>query len=222
MIVKNVLQFEEKKLSDIFELLGSLCEYIMRPLYRLLNPLNTQNKMATKKILSVALTLIVTSISIGQTSNDNALLKKKHLQYLTPRLEGRTAKMKILFGDLNGDGIKEAFIDWCIEASDKDRDAGGGNALMFLQCMEEGFAVYIKKGNDYVLLADKGKNYFTDEGFSFDAEKIENGKIICFNLSYADKDPRCCPSLKRTIYLVFKNNKIVKPEQTAKVTKQKS
>jgi len=174
----------------------------------------------TTKILTFAIALLAANISFGQTSPDEALLKKKHLQYLTPRLDGRTAKMEILFGDLNGDGVKDAFIDWCIEATDDDRDAGGGNALMFLQCMEEGFAVYIKTENEYVISADKGKSYFTDEGFSFEAEKIENGKIICSNLSYADDDPRCCPSLIRTIYLVFKNNKIEKPEQNVKVTKK--
>jgi hypothetical protein len=174
----------------------------------------------TTKILTFVFAVLAVNISFGQTANDVALLKKKHLQYLTPRLDGRTAKMKILLGDLNNDGVKDAFVDWCIEATDEDRDAGGGNALMFLKCMEEGFSVYIKTGNEYVLLADKGKSYFTDEGFSFDAAKIEKGKIFCSNLSYADDDPRCCPSLKKTIYLVFKNSKIEMPEQIVKVTKQ--
>jgi hypothetical protein len=176
--------------------------------------------MTTRKILTLVVAILTTNILFGQNSNDEALLRKKHLQYLTPRLDGRIAKMKILFGDLNGDGIKDAFIDWCIEATDNDRDAGGGNALMFLECMEHGFTVYIKTGNEYILTADKGKDYFTDEGFAYDADKIENGKIICSNVSYADDDPRCCPSLKRTIYLIFQNNKIVKPDQKAKVTKQ--
>ncbi len=178
--------------------------------------------ITTKKLLFLTVAFLAVKISFAQTTNDEALLKNKHLQYLTPRLDGRTAKMNILFGDLNGDGFKDAFIDWCIEATDEDRDAGGGNALMFLKCMEEGFSVYIKIGNEYVLFADKGKDYFTDGGFSYDADKIEYGKIFCSNISYADDDPRCCPSLKQTIYLVFKDNKIVKPDQTAKVTKQQN
>jgi hypothetical protein len=178
--------------------------------------------MKTKQILTLAVIILTTNILFGQNSNDEALLKKKQLQYLTPRLDGRTAKMKVLFGDLNGDGIKDAFIDWCIEATDNDRDAGGGNALMFLQCEEEGFTVYIKTGKEYVLIADKGKDNFTDEGFAYDAYKIENEKIFCSNISYADDDPRCCPSLKRTIYLIFQNNKIMKPDQKVKVTKQQN
>jgi hypothetical protein len=178
--------------------------------------------MISRQIITLAVSILATNISFGQTQNDIAILKKKHLQYLTPRLDGRRPNMTIIFGDLNGDGIKDAFIDWCIEANDEDRDVGGGNALMFLDCMEEGFSVYIKKGNEYVLTADKGKDYFTDEGFPYNADKIEKGKIFCSNISYAEDDGRCCPSLKRTIYLVFKNNKIVKPDQIAKVTKEKS
>jgi hypothetical protein len=178
--------------------------------------------MKIRQILTLTIAILTTTISFGQNPNDKALLKKKHLKYITPRLDGRKAKMTVLFGDLNGDGIKDAFIDYCIEATDKDRDTGGGNAMMFLECMESGFAVYIKTGNDYILQADKGKDSFTDEGFEYNAEKIENGKIICSNISFADDDPRCCPSLKRKIYLVFQKNKIVKPNQKAKVTKQQN
>jgi hypothetical protein len=178
--------------------------------------------MTLKQFITFALAILVTNIACGQKQEDEALLEKMHLQYLTPRLEGRTTKMTILLGDLNGDGIKDAFIDWCIQATDKDRDSGGGNALMFLECIEEGFSVYIKTGNEYVLKADKGKENFTDVGFSYDAEKIENGEIICSNLSYANYDPRCCPSLKRTIYLVFEGNKIFKPDQKIKVMKQQT
>lgn len=180
------------------------------------------NLMTARQILTLAVAILATNILFGQNMNDEAILKKKHLQYLAPRLDGRTAKITILFGDLNGDGITDALIDYCIEATEEDRDAGGGNALMFLQCMEEGFAVYIKSGNEYILKADKGKDYFSDDGFAYNADKIENGKILCSNISYADDDPRCCPSLKRTIYLVFQNNKIVKPEQKTKVTKQQN
>lgn len=175
--------------------------------------------MIARQILVIFVAILTANISLGQKPNDIALLRKKHLQYLTPRLEGRTSKMKVIFGDLNGDGVNDAFIDWCIEATDDDQDAGGGNALMFLQCVKEGFSVYIKTGNDYVLMADKLKNNFTDEGFSYEADKIDNGKIFCYNTSYAEDDPRCCPSLKRKIYLVFKGNKIVKPTQKVNVTK---
>ena len=79
--------------------------------------------MTSRKFLTIAIVFLATNIALGQSQSDEILLKEKHLQYLTPRLDGRTAKMKILFGDLNGDGIKDAFIDWCIEATDNDRDA---------------------------------------------------------------------------------------------------
>lgn len=178
--------------------------------------------MKATKTLILIFAVLVTNITLGQSQNDQIILKKKHLQYLKPRLDGRKAKMTILFGDLNGDGVKDAFVDWCIEATENDRDAGGGNALMFLECMEEGFSVYINTGKDYVLTADKGKDNYTDEGFSYSADKIEKGKIFCSNICYADNDPRCCPSLTQTIYLVYKNNKILKPQQIPSRTKQKT
>ncbi len=149
---------------------------------------------------------------------DEAFIMKKHRLYLASRLDGRNVGMKVIFGDLNGDGVNDAFIDWCIEATDDDRYAGGGNALMFLECIEEGFSVYLKTGNEYVLKADKSKDIFTDEGFSYKVDKLESGRIICSNTSYADDDPRCCPSIKRTIYLVFRNNEILKPNQAAQIS----
>jgi hypothetical protein len=176
--------------------------------------------LTTKLILTISVAILVTAIASGQNQNDEAALMKKHLQYLTPRLDGRIAKMTILFGDLNGDGVNDAFIDWCIEATENDQDVGGGNALMFLKCVEEGFSVYMKTGNDYLLKADKRKDNFNDEGFLYCADKIENRKIICSSTSYAEDDPRCCPSLKRIFYLVFENDEILKPGQKVKVIKQ--
>ena len=81
------------------------------------------------------------------------------------------------------------------------------------------FTFYIHKNNSYELVADKNKNNFTDEGFSYQVEKIENGKIICSCSAYSDDDPRCCPSLKRTIYLKITGNKIEMPDQKVKISK---
>lgn len=80
--------------------------------------------MTARQILALVVTIFTTNFVFGQNQNDQTFIKKKHLQYLIPILDGRKAKMKILFGDLNGDGVKDAFIDWCIEATEKDR--GGG------------------------------------------------------------------------------------------------
>jgi hypothetical protein len=150
------------------------------------------------------------NIQTGNSQTDEIFLKKKHLNYLSTRRDGRTVKMEILFGDLNSDGVKDAFIDWCIEANDADRNVGGGNALMSLACIEEGFSVYINTGNNYVLSAENGKDKFTEGEPNCTVDSIENGKIICSILSYTDSDPRCCPSMKKTFYLVLKNNILVK------------
>ena len=175
--------------------------------------------MIFRKFILILLIFGVSEI-YGQPSNDESFLKKKHLKYLAPKLKGRNLGRTVIFGDLNGDGIKDAFIDWCVEATDDDRFAGGGNALMFLSCIDEGFSVYIRKGGEYVLTTNKSKDSFTDYDFSYQANKIINGKIICSTNKYANNDPRCCPSLVSTIYLIFKDNKIIKPEQNPKITKQ--
>jgi hypothetical protein len=177
--------------------------------------------MKTAKSFLTLLFVSCAALAFGQSKADEATIKKKHLQYLTPRLDGRKAKMKIFFDDLNKDGLKDAFIDWCIEATDDDRDVGGGNALSFLQCMENGFSVYINTGGSFVLKADKDKDYFTDEGFAYDVDKVGNEKVYCSNMAYAEGDGRSWPTLKRSMYLKFENGKIVKPDQKVKVTKIK-
>ena len=123
---------------------------------------------------------------------------------------------------MNDDSIADAFVDYCIEATDKDRDVGGGNAMMNLQCMVEGFSVYIKVATEWVLKADKVKDDFTDEGLSYNAEKVIDNKIYCSNHSFADGDARCCPSLKRTMYLMYESEKIIKPEQIIQETKEEN
>src|SRR5688572_5054796 len=122
--------------------------------------------MRTAKSYFTLVFIFLATLSSAQSKSDESAIKKKHLQYLTPRLDGRNAKIKIHFGDLDGDGLKDAFIDWCIEATDDDRDVGGGNAMAFLMCREAGFSVYINTDNGFVLMADKDKDYFTDEGFA--------------------------------------------------------
>jgi hypothetical protein len=146
-------------------------------------------------------------------SNEN-LIREMQRRHLSARLVDRDLKLKILFGDLDNDGFEDAIVEWCIKTSDADRDAGGGNAMMFFNCLEEGFTVYQGLRNGFRLMADHDKSEFSDDGFIYSAEKIEDGKIFCFTSDYADGDPRCCPSLKRTIYLLFSGNTVTRPYQS--------
>jgi len=150
----------------------------------------------------------------AQTDGFREEIEQQQRKYLEPKADRRTISMTTLFGDLNGDSLADAFVDWCIDATDDDRDAGGGNALMFISCIESGFAVYIRMGSTFRKVTDVSDYDFSEAGFfPFGAERITNGKIICTSSGYAEDDPRCCPSLKGSIYLRLINYKLVKPSQ---------
>lgn len=153
---------------------------------------------------------------------DKGNILKDFSKFIRPRLTNRKLKTNVIFGDLNGDGVDDAVVDYCIEATNEDRDVGGGNALMSLECMESGFAVYVKSGNSFYLKKDRDKSYFADEGSDYKAERIQNGKIFCTNDSYEDDDPRCCPSQKGSIYLVYENGELIKPAQIRLITTNES
>jgi hypothetical protein len=183
-----------------------------------------KHRTIMKNIFLVFAILFLTCVQclLAQSQEDEKLLRKKHMEYLKPRMDGRQVKMNILFGDLNGDGKEDAFIDWCIEATDKDREVeGGGNAMMFLGCWEEGYSVYINNGKEWLLTSDKRKSEYHTDGFAFSVDFINSGKIICSREAYAEDDARCCPSLKESIYLVYQNHKLLKPEQKMVLRKKK-
>lgn len=168
--------------------------------------------MSIFKFLIGGLTLLtVTGTSIyGQTTAEQTV-KMKFKSYIAPRLDGRQLKTNVLQGDLNGDNQVDIVIDYCVQATDEDRDVGGGNALMNLACMEEGIAIYLKQGADYVLSVDKTKDRFKESSdISIDMVKIEGKAIVCETTGYKDDDARCCPSLKRTVFLVLNNGKLEK------------
>jgi hypothetical protein len=162
------------------------------------------------KISISGLLLLIATTVFGQTTTEQ-IVSKKFKTYISPKLNGRSLKTKIFQGDLNGDKQIDFIIDYCIQATDADRNAGGGNALINLACMKEGIAVYLKQGTDYILSVDKSKEEFkTSQDISFDIKKIEGNAIVCEASGYKDDDPRCCPSLKKTVYLKLINGKLEK------------
>ncbi len=165
-----------------------------------------------KKVVLTLLVIITTLIALGQNTQEQKI-KLKFKEYITPRLDGHELKIKLFSGDLNGDGQTDFLIQYCIQATNEDRDAGGGNAMMNLACIQEGIAVYIKENNNYTLKTDKNmedfKVYLENE-VSFDVLGIENKKIICQSTSYGADDPRCCPSKKNRVIVKFINGKLTK------------
>lgn len=168
-----------------------------------------QNMKKIKITISlVTILTIAVSFVFGQTTAKQTVITK-FKTYIKPRLEGRQLKTNILEGDLNGDNQTDFVIDYCIQATEADRDAGGGNPLMNLTCTEEGIAVYLKQGTNYTLIVDKSREGFKENfEISIDVIKIEGKAIVCETTSYKDDDPRCCPSLKKTTYLKLNNGKL--------------
>ena len=165
-------------------------------------------------------TLVLAIVPLLTSGQAREALEQRHRQYLAPKAKDHSVSIRTFFGDLNGDGVSDALLEWCIDATDEDRGAGGGNALMLMSCLESGFAVYLRNGTTFRLAADVSPDGFAEPGYlPFNVESIKDGKVYCTATGYADEDPRCCPSLNGTIYLKWDGNKLVRPAQQVMITK---
>lgn len=167
-----------------------------------------------KKVLSLLVFMAFAIASNSQTT-DEVTVKNKFTEYLTPRLDGRKLDLTVFSGDLNGDGLSDFVISYCIQATDDDRNVGGGNAMMNLVCMQEGIAVYIKSGNEYSLKAEKSMDNFkvyTENEISFKVKNIDKGRILCESTAYGPDDANCCPSVVKNVFVKYDNGKLVKQE----------
>ena len=164
-----------------------------------------------KSTVLTIITVLTLSFAVNAQSNQEQLVKRKFSDLMASQLRGRALKLTVFSGDVNNDRITDYVISYCVQATDRDRDAGGGNALANLACIQEGIAVYIKTGNDYVLKANKSMDSFkSGNEISFKVKGIFNGKIICESTGYSRKDPRCCPSLVKKSFVTYVNGKLVK------------
>jgi hypothetical protein len=116
----------------------------------------------------------------------------------------RNLKYEVLKGDLNKDGNLDYIVTYCIEATDDDRDVGGGNALANMTCVNEGMVAYLiyltpnarlttlHCDNDYF---SRLKESLKSGTTSFKINNINSdGTITCNTVAYKDDDARCCPS----------------------------
>ncbi len=84
----------------------------------------------------------------------------------------------------------------------KDRNAGGGNAMMNLECIDEGTCIYLSieirmwySNTEYESLKQSMQN---------DISKVEildiNNGVIRFKITaFKEDDPRCCPSDEKIV-----------------------
>jgi len=167
----------------------------------------------------VDLKILKSEKSNNNTDKDIAEVKKLQTKRLYAQMEGRNLNCKIFVDDFDRDGFQEAFMYYCIEASDQDRNAGGGNALMNLMCVGNGLAFYRKIDSKWKLMEDVPLDQVINADLFFELEKVKDLKIYGSWKTYSDDDPRCCPSIKKTVYLQIQNNHIVKPRQMEIVSK---
>lgn len=133
-----------------------------------------------------------------QTVTAQDYFEKVINNYISKQAEEYTAveyedAKKIVFGDVNGDGIKDIVVLYTLEGFD-----GGNNYGQYL-------AVFIKLKNGKL-------KYITDDGVGGKNSRavwlvsIKNNKILLNTKEYADSDGSCCPSIKRkTQYVLLKN-----------------
>ncbi|MBC7627867.1 hypothetical protein [Ferruginibacter sp.] len=141
--------------------------------------------------------------TIDQFSVDKALVKKIFLQYLPNISDGRKLNSYTVdVGDLNGDNLIDAIVDYGLEPTSED-NGGGGNAIGEIS----GLVAFTNTGNKLVI-ADHSEEFGGNFGARNQLKEINNGVIFLEGLDYSEDDPRCCPSLKTTTKLILRNNKL--------------
>lgn len=97
---------------------------------------------------------------------------------------------KILIGDINEDGKKDAIARYEIVP-----DMGN-------ETIDQGIVFFINTGVSLKAVVDK------KDIWSGNIHSIENGYIYIEELKYRDDDPMCCPSIKKIRTFKYQNNKV--------------
>ncbi|MBI4946848.1 MAG: zinc ribbon domain-containing protein [Bacteroidetes bacterium] len=108
---------------------------------------------------------------------------------------------QIAEGDFNNDGKKDAVVKYSIYPK-------GGNLIE-----EQGLYIFKNDGNNYNYTGKYiGKNvYRKEDEFSggFDLKELKNNGIYIEKHFYGTDDARCCPSIKKNVFLQIKNGNII-------------
>lgn len=135
---------------------------------------------------------------------DQALVKATFLKYLPNISGGRKLSTSIIrLGDLNGDNLVDAVVDYGLEPT-YDDNGGGGNAIAEIS----GLVALVNTGQA-LTIADHSEEFGGNFGSRNELKKISSGVIFLEGLEYGEDDPRCCPSIKKTTKIVLRNGKLV-------------
>ena len=163
--------------------------------------LKKENKLLKNELDSI---LILQNIDTAVFKVDQTIVKEIFLKFLPKFSGGRNLSTCIIkTGDLNGDSLIDAVVDYGLEPTWED-NGGGGNAISEIS----GLVAFINNGKT-LIVADHTEEFCGNFGSRNELKKIKNGIIYLDGYSYADDDPRCCPSIQNTTKLGLINNKVI-------------
>lgn len=103
----------------------------------------------------------------------------------------------IKLGDVDGDGLEDAVVDYSLQPTYEE--TGGGNSFWEIP----GVVIY-KNTGEFIERVYHSQEYGT--GYLIG---IENGKIQFKVSEYAEDDARCCPSIEKIENYKFENKQLV-------------
>ena len=167
---------------------------------------NTQVQASTENAEATTTTENVETSAIGvskkEIENPKAKIEKI-FQELLPSISGgrKLLSSNTVLGDLNRDKRIDGILIYTLEPSLAD-NGGGGNAIGSIK----GSLVFLNK-EEKIIMATNSSSAASNDYFdgivdnSYTLKSINNGVIALEGLEYADSDPRCCPSIKKTTTL---------------------
>jgi len=127
---------------------------------------SSDRKLWLKSLYVWGFALFLCFFASSKVAAQNNLEKAidKHIENIREDVSENQELRKIIFGDVDGDRVKDAVVQYTLEGF------GGGNSW------GQGVAVFINKHGTYKLVADKtvGGKFFR----TFDLEKVSRRKII--------------------------------------------
>jgi hypothetical protein len=158
---------------------------------------STENFIARLPLFTLVATLIFfASIDVRAQANLEKAIDL-HIEKIQDDASENKEARKIIYGDVNGDGIKDAVVQYILEG------AGGGNSW------GQSIAVFLKRKGVYKMTADEtvGGKFFR----SFDLLKVANREIIGATETCPDGDPQgmCENPEKKQVKYVLRNTKLL-------------
>jgi serine/threonine protein kinase len=139
---------------------------------------------------------------IEEISED--IVKNKFFDYLKNISDDRElSNYTIKLGDLNGDNLLDAVVNFTLYPSVEERNEIGNSILEF-----PGLITFINTGKN-LKIVDHSESFGGIKGINLELKNISNGVIILEGKDYQDSDAMCCPSLFVRKRIVLRNDKLV-------------